>query len=475
MYQQQRNFVSYGWKRENDYHAPLDAPIPFFCLVSQKNFMSNYRRFTLCFGCVLCLICGCSQNIGTLAQRAISLRDRVQVDPRIAVELIDVYRQLGLSSRADLVAVGGLIHHRNHRELFADRLDSGLLLPAAELDSVAELGEALCEGLPDPSRKRVAMLVARQRLRRRDITGASRILALIRSDPRAAYLQGVIALSQRDLQRAERRFVAAAKDPRVAALAQLAIARIAGEQGKLARAVRFYLQVGVDSDHYPVARHELAWLRLRQKRPRPAQRELLSLLRSGRLDPELTLAVAISLQQRCHEQAVSLARFAKKKLERAVEKVTVFLRPRTDVRLYYVEATRGRGGEKGLASWLRTDLQRQSGFARVAALITRLQRERRLLFGPERAVLRPTLAARLKADLIAAQSLGGRVVEAYVSSQRRELSSLATRADELLVELAKHGRRSRAMRLEGRQRWRRADLLELLEKSVSRPTSQCAR
>ena len=122
------------------------------------------------------------------------------------------------------------------------------------------------------------------------------------------------------------------------------------------------------------------------------------------------------------------------------ERLRVFLRPRSDVRLYYVEAmasAAGRGAE--LPPRPRGVLLADAGFRRVFGAVRQLQRERAELMRPEAAALRALLEAELESRLVLGQRLAGETVYRLLSAQTRELAELRRRTEELRFDVEAQG------------------------------------
>ena len=292
--------------------------------------------------------------------------------------------------------------------------------------------------------------VALHLLRRGDLAGAALHLGRLQDSAEAQYLLGVVRLGQTLRRQAYaplwRAVELTARDrpPSSQAdageLARLALARLAADDGRLAEAIELYDAVPYGSPHYGRARQELAWVFLQDHQP------ALALAQSAVLDapasrpayrPDRELVEATALFGLCRlDEARTRTRAAERRLAEAGAQLAVFLRPRTDVRLYYVEATASAAGKgRALSAELATPLLGDASFRRAFAVVRQLQDERARLLGPERASLRRELSSELDARLVVAQTLAGQVVRRLLVGLLAELRELRLRAAELLVDV----------------------------------------
>jgi len=136
------------------------------------------------------------------------------------------------------------------------------------------------------------------------------------------------------------------------------------------------------------------------------------------------------------DEARRQARAAERRLTEAGAQLAVFLRPRPDVRLYYVEATASAAGKgRALSAELAAALLGDASFRRVFTVVRQLQEERARLLGSESASLRRELSSELDARLVATQTLAGQAVQRLLVGLLAELRELRLRAAELLVDV----------------------------------------
>jgi hypothetical protein len=291
--------------------------------------------------------------------------------------------------------------------------------------------------------------VALHLLRRGDLAGAARHLGRLAESAEAQYLLGVVRLGQalrpkayaplwRAVELARSRPSGSHVD--TAELARLALARLAADDGHLAEAIELYGAVPYGSPHFARARQELAWVLLQAKRPALALAQS-AVLRApaARLAyrPDAELVEATALFGLCRiDEARTRARAAERRLTDTGAQLAVFLRPRPDVRLYYVEATASVAGkDRALSAELAAALLGDASFRRVFMVVRQLQDERARLLGPESASLRRELSSELDARLVAAQTLAGQAVQRLLVGLLAELRELRLRAAELLVDV----------------------------------------
>jgi hypothetical protein len=226
----------------------------------------------------------------------------------------------------------------------------------------------------------------------------------------------------------------------------VALARLALDRADLARAADLYRRIRYGSPLYPRARQELAWVHLGRRDPARALGESVGLaaplLRHHyRPDREVVEAAALLLLCRTSEARRGLGPGIER-LERDLNKLTRFLRSRSDQRIYYVEAmTAAARGGRELSRELVSILLADASFRQVFAIVRQLQRERRLLLRPGAEALRQELSDELDRRLVSAQRRAGATVKGILSGKVVELKELRLRAQELRFDT--HGQTAR--------------------------------
>jgi hypothetical protein len=271
------------------------------------------------------------------------------------------------------------------------------------------------------------------------------------ADPAAAYLAGVAQLHLAAAEQGGARWQRArscfqralAGRGEVASLAALALARLEA-RGAPARAEAHYRSVPAGSPHFFPARQELAWLLLERGDYAGALAESGVLAAPHlrlRVRPDRELLEAAALLGLCRiEAARARLRGGRERLASDAERLRVFLRPRSDVRLYYVEAMASAAGHGAtLPARPLGVLLADAGFRRAFGAVRQLQRERAELMRPEAVTLRRLLAAELEARLVLGQRLAGETVHRLLSAQARELAELRRRSEELRFDVEAQG------------------------------------
>lgn len=328
--------------------------------------------------------------------------------------------------------------------------------------------EKALRALPRPAREALELRLGLELLRRGAIAEAARRLESL-ALPAAAYLAGVARLRLGSSAPARVSFArAAAGGGETAELAALALARLESRDDP-DRASARYRSIPSRSPHFFVARQELAWL-LHARGDHAgalAQSGVLAaphLARRSRPDRELVEAAALLGLCRVEEARARL-HGARSRLAADVERLRVFLRPRSDVRLYYVDALAALAGRSpALPARQLGGLLADASFRRAFGAVRQLQRERAALLEPHAAALRRALAEELDGRLVLGQRLAGETVARIVTALARELAELRRRIDELRFDLEAQGIEAlrggedagtggQAIRQRGRLRW----------------------
>lgn len=398
------------------------------------------RSGLLCLSAALALsACGAAQL--QPATRAVAGGGTTGAD----IEGARALAALGLKSEAQVRLLAVLLKTSSPAE--SRRAQRALL--AAPLPGLSPRFDTLCQrvqaGAPLLRSPGLRLLCARHLLRRGRLVEASRLLDRLPNDPAAAHLAALIHVAAQRPTAALRRLEQALPFARgrLRALVTLNLARLALERADLKQARAHYRAISKRSRWLAVALQEQAWLELRARRPRRVL-GLLAVLDNRALTPvagpDRELLAALALTQLCHPGARALAARARNRLDRLVKKGAVFLRRRSDVRLYYVEATaslvaKGTARRAGLPPELQQALLADASFVEVFGLVRQLQRERRRLARPGTEALAAKLGGRLERRLVTAQTLAGETVRRLLGQALDELRNLRSRAEELLVEL----------------------------------------
>jgi hypothetical protein len=322
--------------------------------------------------------------------------------------------------------------------------------------------------LPRAAREALELRLGLELLRRGATAEAASRLEVL-TLPAAAYLAGVARLRLGASARARASFArAAAGGGESAELAALALARLESGEDPGRAALR-YRSVPASSPYFFAARQELAWL-LHARGDHAgalAQSGVLAaphLARRSRPDRELLEAAALLGLCRLEEARTRL-HGARSRLAADAERLRVFLRPRSDVRLYYVDALAALAGRgPALPARQLGGLLADASFRRAFAAVRQLQRERAGLLEPHAVTLRRALGAELDGRLVLGQRLAGETVARIVAAMARELAELRRRVDELRFDLEAQGIEAlrgvggagtgeQATRQRGRLRW----------------------
>ncbi len=332
----------------------------------------------------------------------------------------------------------------------AARVAAALDLPV-ESEGLVRVPALDLSTLEEGLRERLLQRAALERLRRGDLGGAAQVLARRRSGT-ARYLLALLELARGDRAAARRALLAAVtaggratgEEPggggELRDLGELALARLAGAEGRLEEAATRYAAVGPASPHFFRARQELAWVLLERGDAAGALAQSVALQHPAhrhRLRADRELVEAAALLELCRPaQARVRAELGRTRLAGHVARLTVFLRERPDLRLYYLEAMSSAAGRGPLPQELAVALLADASFYRAYRVVRQVQRERALLAGSR---LGPELGAELDGRLLLAQRRAGEAAQRLLAALRSELSELRLRTEELLFEVERRG------------------------------------
>ncbi|MCK5796182.1 MAG: hypothetical protein KAI47_03310 [Deltaproteobacteria bacterium] len=408
---------------------------------------------------LVCLTsCGLGACGGSLAERLGRADRLLATSPTSTLAVVDALAGAGLASAGrrrlverlarpwNRVSIEGAVARlRRHRwPLFEETM--------ARVVRGFEAG--VFKGIESTARRDLGLICVHFLLRHGAASRARRLLYGLPLSAGVAHLRAIVALaggSREETLRALRIARARATGP-LRDVATLNAARLAVAAGDLARGRWLYTRVSHASPWAVLAHEELAWLEIRARRPRRALAILKTLDRLSASPPgDRLLSEALALSDLGDPRARVVARQSRLLLTGAIKKGAIFLRRRSDVRLYYMEATaalagvatvtapKERGG--GLPAVLQRALRIDPSFRMASDWVSQLQRERRLLARPEAKGLRLRLGLRLEARLVRAQTLAGETVRRLLARVIDELRELRGRTDELLVELDRRAER----------------------------------
>jgi hypothetical protein len=232
--------------------------------------------------------------------------------------------------------------------------------------------------------------------------------------------------------------------PPVRELAALALARVEHDrQRRLGHSGRLpveYQAVNESSPAYPLAQQELAWIALDSGQPQRALVHLkMARLARGpsvQLVDQQVLRAAVMLALCQIQRARSLSRRGKASLGALIKEAALFLRNRSDRRLYYFQAASALEGRRGsLSPPLQQALRQSLDFRLARRRVAQLTAERRLLYGEKMsAALGPILRAAIERELVRSQRLAGQMVFRLLTQALSELQELRRRSEEILFE-----------------------------------------